>query len=69
MKKTSNIRNISGYDFSKLNNENNYSCAGSGCTCKFLKDRTQYDKQQYLQYQQGNSIDYGTNMFRSFKKK
>lgn len=57
------------YDFTTLSNETKYDCNGTGCTCKFLHDRSQYDNQQYLQFKNENSIDYGTNMFQSFKKK
>ena len=57
------------YDFSKLEGESNYTCEGSGCTCKYLHDRSDYDRQQYLKVQAENNIDYGKNMFQSFKKK
>lgn len=57
------------YDFSKLIDETNYNCEGSGCSCKYLHDRSTYDQQQYSKFKIENDIDYGKNMFISFKKK
>jgi hypothetical protein len=56
------------YDFSTLKNETNYKCSGSQCTCKYLDNRSEYDKNQYLQYQKLNNINYGVNMYQNFKK-
>lgn len=40
-------------------NQTNYSCEGS-CTCKFLKNRTEYDKLQFLTFEKGKNIIYPT---------
>ena len=57
------------YDFGTLKNENNYKCDGSQCTCKYLHSRSDYDKQQFLNFQKQNDINYGENMFKSSKKR
>lgn len=42
-----NSRKVS-YDYDKLKDETNYHCNGNQCcTCKFLNDRTEYDRLQY----------------------
>ena len=56
------------YDFATLKNENNYCCT-TGCTCKYLNSRTDFDKQQQLRFQQLNNVDYGQKMFQPIKKK
>ena len=30
--------------YANLNNESNYKCQGSKCTCKYLNDRSEFDK-------------------------
>jgi hypothetical protein len=56
------------YKFADLQNEDNYKCSGSGCTCKYLNNRTQYDRNQFVAYNQGNSTDYEKAMFKTYKK-
>lgn len=57
------------YDFANLKTEDDYKCDGTQCTCKYLHNRTSYDANQFIQYQRENDIDYGKNMFISFKNK
>lgn len=58
------------YSFADLKNETAYTCSGSKCTCKYLNNRSQYDKNQFLMYQNPNiSIDYQKEMFKPFKIK
>lgn len=58
------------YSFSNLKNETTYACSGSKCTCKYLDNRTQYDKNQFLLYQNpNNTIDYQKEMFKTYKIK
>jgi hypothetical protein len=39
----------------KINQEKNYSCQGSCCSCKYLDNRSNYDKIQDQMYQMTNS--------------
>ena len=34
------------YNFSELKPENNYTCQGSCCTCKYLNNRSPFDVNQ-----------------------
>lgn len=63
------ISKKTNYDFATLKNENHYNCSGTCCTCRYLNSRTEFDKQQYLRFQQLNNIDYGSKMFQPMKKK
>lgn len=62
------ISKKNGYTFSTLTNEKCYTCPGS-CTCKYICNRTDYDKMQNLQYSQHNNTNYENIMYKSFKKK
>ena len=58
------------YDFVELKNENNYNCQGSGCSCKYLNNRSPFDIQQITNLNQVlENTDYGKLMFKSFKNK
>jgi hypothetical protein len=56
------------YSFADLKNEDDYACSGSGCTCKYLNNRTQYDRNQFVLYNQNNHTDYEKAMFTTYKK-
>lgn len=43
--------------FTKLKDETHYDCQGSCCTCKFLKDRSNFDVMQYEILEQGKKIN------------
>jgi hypothetical protein len=47
------LKKIAIYD--NLKDETNYTCNGS-CTCKFLKDRSNYDQMQYQVYEDHKKI-------------
>ena len=44
------ISKKANYDFATLKNENHYNCSGTCCTCRYLNSRTDFDKQQYLNF-------------------
>ena len=56
------------YQYPSLKNENDYTCK-YGCTCKFLDNRSEYDKQQFNNMMKNNSTDYEKNMFLNYKQK
>jgi len=41
--------------YDNLQDETNYECEGS-CTCKFLKDRTDFDIVQFSNFKDGKKI-------------
>jgi hypothetical protein len=41
--------------YDKLNQETDYDCQGS-CTCKYLKDRTNFDMNVYQRVEDGTKI-------------
>ena len=41
--------------YDKINQETNYNCQGSGCTCKYIHRRTNYDMIQQQLYSDSNS--------------
>ena len=65
---TQYISKKTNYDFAVLKNENKYCCSGTCCTCRYLNNRTEFDRKQYLSAQK-NSIDYGAKMFQTNRKK
>lgn len=42
--------------YDKLKNESHYKCDGSSCSCKFLKNRSNYDQMQYEIYEMGQKV-------------
>ena len=51
----------------KLNNENKYNCNGSSCSCKFLNNRSIYDQQQILKFNQNlYQENYSYNLRKKF---
>ena len=36
--------------YSSINKESNYKCQGSSCTCKYLNDRSEFDKMENNNY-------------------
>jgi hypothetical protein len=43
--------------YTTLKNDTHYDCQGSCCTCRFLKDRSNYDIMQYEVLEQGKKIN------------
>lgn len=50
---------INYQDKSRLSNESNYDCQGK-CTCKFIKDRTNYDIMFFKHYEDNNNFNLPT---------
>ncbi len=42
--------------YDKLKNETQYKCDGSSCSCRFLKNRSNYDQMQYEVYELGQKV-------------
>jgi|688.fasta_scaffold1568103_2 hypothetical protein len=60
-------KTLSSNTYTTLNNENNYKCDGSTCSCKFLNNRTSYDQQQILKFRQNMFMEnYNYNLRKKF---